>query len=139
LAAMAIPAFQKVRRQSFAKAMTNDARQIGAAFQQIYMATPATGPGSMPSVQAVINYVPTSGAISTGVLDPITSVDYLSQLVGKVGKGYAISASYGALTTTGAVSFTMSHPRVAPGEVSQNQSAGAIGTVVNFDSEGKPL
>ena len=35
LAAMAIPAFQKVREESLRKAMQNDARQIAAAAQQI--------------------------------------------------------------------------------------------------------
>ena len=37
LAAMAIPAFQKVRKSSIEKTMLNDARQIGAAAQQYMM------------------------------------------------------------------------------------------------------
>jgi type IV pilus assembly protein PilA len=37
LAAMAIPAFQKVRENSVAKAMENDARQIAAAAQQYFL------------------------------------------------------------------------------------------------------
>ncbi len=37
LAAMAIPAFQKVRVSSIAKATVNDGRQIGAAAQQYFM------------------------------------------------------------------------------------------------------
>ena len=37
LAAMAIPAFQKVREESFRKAMANDARQIAAAAQQVML------------------------------------------------------------------------------------------------------
>lgn len=37
LAAMAIPAFQKVRASSLEKAMLNDARQIGSAAQQYMM------------------------------------------------------------------------------------------------------
>jgi len=37
LAAMAIPAFEKVREQSMQKAMANDARQIAAAAQQVMM------------------------------------------------------------------------------------------------------
>jgi hypothetical protein len=39
LAAMAIPAFEKVREQSMQKTMINDARQIGAAAQQVMMET----------------------------------------------------------------------------------------------------
>ena len=37
LAAMAIPAFQKVRANSMEKALLNDGRQIGAAIQQYCM------------------------------------------------------------------------------------------------------
>jgi type IV pilus assembly protein PilA len=37
LAAMAIPAFQKVRDNSVGKAMENDARQIAAAAQQYFL------------------------------------------------------------------------------------------------------
>ena len=37
LAAMAIPAFQKVRTSSIAKTVVNDGRQIGAAAQQYFM------------------------------------------------------------------------------------------------------
>lgn len=37
LAAMAIPAFQKVRQSSLEKTVLNDARQIGAAAQQYMM------------------------------------------------------------------------------------------------------
>lgn len=41
LAAMAIPAFQKVREASLEKTMANDARQIAAAAQQILLEKPA--------------------------------------------------------------------------------------------------
>ena len=37
LAAMAIPAFQKVRTNSIAKSVVNDGRQIGSAAQQYFM------------------------------------------------------------------------------------------------------
>ncbi len=37
LAAMAIPAFQKVRENSIGKAMENDARQIASAAQQYFL------------------------------------------------------------------------------------------------------
>jgi Domain of unknown function (DUF4190) len=37
LAAMAIPAFEKVREQSLEKSMQNDARQIGVAAQQVML------------------------------------------------------------------------------------------------------
>ena len=66
LAAMAIPAFQKVRDNSVGKAMENDARQIAAAAQQYFLEnggvtevafglTPATGVVTGP----LENYVKT--------------------------------------------------------------------------------
>lgn len=42
LAAMAIPAFNKVRKSSLEKTVINDARQIGAAIQQYCMENGAT-------------------------------------------------------------------------------------------------
>lgn len=39
LAAMAIPAFKKVRESSIAKTIVNDGRQLGAAAQQYFMET----------------------------------------------------------------------------------------------------
>jgi len=137
LAAMAIPAFQKVRRQSFAKAMANDARQVGSAFQQIYMAAPAAGAGSVPAVANIV-YDSTTGALSCGTVDPLTNVDYLTQLCARIGKGYTFTPTTYDSGATGAA-FLMSHPRVAPGEVSISQSAKAVGALVDFTAEGKPL
>ena len=79
LAAMAIPAFQKVRRSSLAKTMINDARQIGSAAQQYMMEYGQT--------QVTFGYVQTSGAI-TGVL---------SEWVKNVGKNY--TNTDGTITT----------------------------------------
>jgi type IV pilus assembly protein PilA len=46
LAAMAIPAFQKVRTNSIEKALINDARQLGSAAQQYMMENGAASVGS---------------------------------------------------------------------------------------------
>ncbi|MFT3869165.1 MAG: prepilin-type N-terminal cleavage/methylation domain-containing protein [Nibricoccus sp.] len=142
LAAMAIPAFQKVRRQSYAKSMANDARQVGNALQQIYMSAPA---GALADSQA-ITYSSITGVISCGVNDPTTGRDYLSQLVAQIGKGYTMSANYNSTVAPGAAAFTLLHQRVAPAEVvGSTQSAFAgnqvttTGSVVSFDTEGKPL
>jgi type IV pilus assembly protein PilA len=133
LAAMAIPAFQKVRRQSFAKAMANDGRQIGAAFQQIYMAN-ATLPATI-----AISYTATTGAVACGTTDAATTMDLLSELVSKIGQGYAVGTQYNSTVPVGATAFTLSHPRVAPADVSANQTTTSVGTAVNFDTEGKAL
>jgi type IV pilus assembly protein PilA len=142
LAAMAIPAFQKVRRQSFAKAMNNDARQIGGAFQQIYMSAPV---GALPDA-AIVSYGSLTGTIGCGVVDLTTGRDFLSQLVANIGKGYTISGTYNSTVAPAAVAFEMTHPRVAPAEVfGSTTSAFATnritipGSVVSFDTEGKCL
>jgi hypothetical protein len=56
LAAMAIPAFQKVREESLRKTMINDARQLGAAAQQHMMETGST--------EVAFDVDPATGAIS---------------------------------------------------------------------------
>ena len=61
LAAMAIPAFQKVRSSSLEKTMLNDARQLGSAAQQYLMEYGAT--------QVEFTYTATTGQI-TGPLEP---------------------------------------------------------------------
>lgn len=140
LAAMAIPAFQKVRRQSYAKALANDARQVGNAWQRILMDAP---PSAFPNPTVDIIYVSATGAISAGVVDPATNVDYFAQQVSHIGKGYQISAAYNVTAAGTVTSFTMSHPRVAPIEVagpgSVINNATAAGQPVAFDAEGKPL
>lgn len=69
LAAMAIPAFQKVRQESYHKMMRNDARQIANAAQQIML---AEGEKPIP-----FHIDPSTGEV-TGPL---------SQYVARVGKG----------------------------------------------------
>ena len=68
LAAMAIPAFQKVRASSLEKTVLNDARQIGAAAQQYMMENGITTVG-----------ITSTNGIITG---PLT--DYLKQISRKV-------------------------------------------------------
>jgi type IV pilus assembly protein PilA len=74
LAAMAIPAFQKVRRDSIKKTMVNDARIVSNAAQQYFMdkgftyVTTAYLVGSNTS-----NYVKAMSKGNTIVGDPMTS------------------------------------------------------------------
>ena len=91
LAAMAIPAFQKVRRSSIAKTMVNDARQIGAAAQQYMMENGVT--------TVSIGYVSTSGA-TTGPL---------SEWVKVISKGYT-SAFPQTIDSAVTTSFTLTLP-----------------------------
>ena len=108
LAAMAIPAFQKVRSSSMEKAMLNDARQLGAAIQQYCMekgTTQVTG----------VTYTSTTGLLA-GNAD-FTS--YLKQL----GKGY--TATIDPLVADSTQAFTLT----LPGAFS--------GNAATFDGEGK--
>lgn len=86
LAAMAIPAFQKVRQNSIHSKMDNDARQIAAAAQQYFLEENVTTVNT--------NYTSGTGAIG----------DPLSQWVKTVGKSYTFPST---LTTGG--TFTISH------------------------------
>jgi len=137
LAAMAIPAFQKVRRQSFAKAMANDARQIGSACQQILMSAPV---GTFNNGNVVLNYNNVTGAIQCDVNDVATgNKDYLSQLVSQIGKGYTLSSPYVGDANATSNAFVMSHARVAPSEVTPSSNVTTPGNNVGFNPEGKPL
>lgn len=87
LAAMAIPAFQKVRENAIGKALTNDARQLASAAQQ-YMLDEA-----QTDVTVTID--------ADGIVDGALS-DYVRQ----VGKG-----TQGPGTIDQDATFTMSHPQ----------------------------
>lgn len=137
LAAMAIPAFQKVRRQSYAKAMQNDARLIGSACQQILMAAP---PGVFNNGLISLNYNNVTGRIACDVVDPLTNQDYLSQLCSQVGKAYTISGNFNGVADPTTNAFTMSHGRVVPREMmGSNSYSNTEGATMGFNSEGKPL
>lgn len=145
LAAMAIPAFQKVRTNSLGKTMINDARQISGACQQILLANSnvaafnAIAGGNVPLV-----YVSATGALSCGVADP-QGVDYLAGHVATISRGYtALSANYTAVPAAGAAAFTMQHPRLSQQDVANNAASVLnLGTapngIVSFDTEGKTM
>jgi len=62
LAAMAIPAFQKVRQNSIEKTLANDARQIASAANQYYLESGGSifVLGAIPATNGL---VPTSGSL----------------------------------------------------------------------------
>ncbi|PTY07131.1 hypothetical protein DB347_07410 [Opitutaceae bacterium EW11] len=96
LAAMAIPAFQKVRDESLMKAMQNDARQIGAAAQQVMLEKGTT--------RVVFTIDPQTGAVS----GPI------SQYVTKVSRGtVAVDGTIENETDT----FSLKNPQCHQGQV----------------------
>ncbi len=107
LAAMAIPAFQKVRDNSVGKAMENDARQIAAAAQQYFLEN-----GGITSITFSVDS--TSGLV-TGPL---------SSFVKSISKG---SSSGSALSLD--EDFTMSNPQYRGGT--------SAALTVTFNAEGK--
>ncbi|MBE7537413.1 MAG: prepilin-type N-terminal cleavage/methylation domain-containing protein [Opitutaceae bacterium] len=78
LAAMAIPAFQKVRENSIGKAMENDARQVASAAQQYFLEN------------AGVTTIPFTVATATGLVDTSTP---LAVYVKQISKGTAVSAN----------------------------------------------
>jgi type IV pilus assembly protein PilA len=90
LAAMAIPAFQKVRQNSIQSKMDNDARQVAAAAQQYFLEANVTTVNS--------GYNSDTGAIAAP----------LSQWVKTIGKGYTFDG-----TVTADETFSFAHPLVA--------------------------
>jgi type IV pilus assembly protein PilA len=85
LAAMAIPAFQKVRQSSIEKTLTNDAKQIASAANQYFMET-----GTSTIAVTV--------TAATGVIDSTTP---LGSYVHQITKGNSFPASL-----TAGVTFT---------------------------------
>jgi type IV pilus assembly protein PilA len=94
LAAMAIPAFQQVREKAVSKTMTNDARLVSAAIQQVAM---ETGDGTV-TIDFGAGTYEVGGATATTV----TFGGTLSQ--GVVGTDATVNIDTG--------SFSLAHPQV---------------------------
>jgi type IV pilus assembly protein PilA len=74
LAAMAIPAFQKVRRDSIKKTMVNDARILSNAAQQYFMDKAVTTISSSILVgTSTSNYIKSLSKGNSTTVDPLTS------------------------------------------------------------------
>lgn len=93
LAAMAIPAFQKVRQDSRASAVENDARQLASAAQQYMLENNTT------TIAHGYTANSTTGDVAT----------LLQPYVRRIGKGYTIAPP--SLTING--TFTISHPQLS--------------------------
>lgn len=133
LAAMAIPAFQKVRTNSLGKAMANDARQLAGACQQMLLQFPS----DMNTTDTGITYSKTTGGLtySNGKAN-------IQEFVQKISKGYNVSSiNYNSTATGNTAAFTLNHPQLAPKDLNPNtkDSAANVGDDISFDTEGKPL
>jgi hypothetical protein len=92
MAAMAIPAFQKVRQTSLEKMMQNDARQIAAATQQYLMET--------NEKSVTFSYDAKTGKVSGP----------LATYVKQIGKGYTVTPT----RLTADEDFELGHPILGP-------------------------
>ena len=64
LAAMAIPAFQKVRTTSQSKAITNNLRQLASAAQQYFLETGNSSASTYTDLVGSANYINTIEAVA---------------------------------------------------------------------------
>ncbi|MGC4073492.1 MAG: prepilin-type N-terminal cleavage/methylation domain-containing protein [Nibricoccus sp.] len=135
LAAMAIPAFQKVRRNSIAKTMLNDARQIASGMQQIYTQFP-----TLPTNGFVITYNTGTGLVESAANTTIGLNDNaVQEYVKTLSRGYNVATiNYNASNGTN-MAFVLSHNQIAPSDVLPTSTTTTLGANVNFDSEGKVL
>ena len=101
LAAMAIPAFQRVRENSIASRMDNDARQLASAAQQIFL-------------EENVSTVTVTYTADDGVITFTNGDDTFTGYLNTIGRGYdsviEADALTGDLTTDG--TFVMGHPLV---------------------------
>ncbi|MDX2186202.1 MAG: hypothetical protein SFV32_04655 [Opitutaceae bacterium] len=134
LAAMAIPAFQKVRTNSLGKTMVNDARQIAGAAQQILLQYP----GQADSL--TITYNATTGVLTSAAAGSIPA-DEIQKYVAKISKGYSSTTiTYDGTVAAGAAAFSMTHKQLSAKDVSLSATAStALESAVAFDSEGKAI
>ena len=125
LAAMAIPAFQKVRNSSIEKTMINDGRIIGASIQQAFM---ESGLDTVKVTFAAANAG--SGAPGTWVVSATTGL----------GGNYSGSLSKGVNGTTTNVklagNFELNHQQYDNTAISPTSAKGAA-KAIKFNSEGK--
>jgi len=130
LAAMAIPAFQKVRKNAVAKTVLNDARQIAGGAQQLALQYPAVGAADIP-----ITYVADTGKITSPA--PATDAPGIEAFVQKISKGYSDGTiTYKPNVAADAVAFTLHLGGVTVGDLMGTSSTV---TDLDFDTEGKPV
>jgi type IV pilus assembly protein PilA len=119
LAAMAVPAFTRVRENSINSRMDNDARQLASAAQQYFLEE------NEEDVQ--VDYDSVTGAI-TGDL-----ADYVRQ----IGRGYsAVVAGAAGGEMTPNDEFIMNHPLITDGPIEYTSEGQRIGPQGEGEGEG---
>jgi type IV pilus assembly protein PilA len=134
LAAMAIPAFQKVRTNSLGKTMQNDARQIAGAVQQILLQY-------ADQTSFDISYAPTTGLLTSTAITNGPATNEIQKYVQKISRGYVNSTtiSYNGQATGTTPAFNLAHAQLSPQDVNPLNNTSTAGANISFDTEGKPL
>jgi type IV pilus assembly protein PilA len=137
LAAMAIPAFQKVRRSSIEKTIVNDARIIGASLQQAFMETGAQSLTLAFTPPATAGN-PTTWTVLDAGAGAVLTAD--SAFNGSLSKGVAAAAaSYTINITDGAAGvFVLQHPQYLSSNWSGVAGAKVDPNGLRFNLEGQP-
>ncbi len=104
LAAMAIPAFQRVRENSIQSRMDNDARQLASAAQQIFLEHNIT--------TVNVDYTSADGTVTfTSTNVDVTDAD-LEGYLNSIGRGYETVVGDGGGDLTNNSNFSIAHPLV---------------------------
>ena len=103
LAAMAIPAFQKVRENSIEKTIVNDARQLASGAQQYMMENGVT------TATVTVNTTDGSvgGVVSDWVKQVSKSVTFTGETSGTISQGetFTMTSSINTIGTNGVLTF----------------------------------
>lgn len=141
LAMLAVPAYQKLRRNSAGKALVMDARNIGLAMRQIALEYPrAALPGATFTIA-----VSSDGGLSSAPLGQGREAirpNLITQYVEKVCAGTRSPITYTFGAAGGKKAFSMAHLYCSPSDVAPTSTvnlSATLGEPVQFDEEGKPL
>lgn len=141
LAMLALPAYQKLRRNSSGRAMILDARNIGMAMRQIALEHPKAAHNGATFTMVVAGDGSLSNAV-TGSGDDVIAADKIAQLITKISSGTDSPITYTFGAGAGEKAFSISQPHCAPSDVirdSQVNHSTRLGMPVQFDREGNPL
>ena len=103
LAAMAIPAFQKVRTNAIEKSMVNDARQLASAAQQYMMENGVT------TATVIVDTADgaVTGVVSDWVKQISKKVTFAGETAGRIGQGetFSLTTTFSSVGTNGKLTF----------------------------------
>lgn len=141
LAMLAVPAYQKLRRNSAGRAMIVDAREIGGALRQIAAEHPkAARNGTTFTISVARDGTLSSAPVSDG--DDTIAPNIIAQYIRKISPGTESPITYTFGAPEGEKAFSLTHAHCAPSDISPNSTINnstTIGSPVQFDASGEAL